>query len=608
MQVFDELGRLLVNTAEGAVAGPFSSTDNAVPRWDGIDGDLLQNSSLLVSDTTNSRVEVHVDTVDGADIGYLALGGGGACGDPRGAWIQLLGNEYAGAGGYLGLRTGDVQGALMVFYVEDSLKLSMGTSSIVWNDIGIDVDFRWEGASAPNALFIQGSDGKIGIGTAVIPHGGIGYAILALEGLANDPNGPYIQITQSGDDYPAFQLGVKSHDSIEMFFDAYWDGAWRSSDVGSNFFIVKMNDVFQFGGDTAIAQGNVISLISALAITKDNNVAVGTTQMPRGAIGYAKFGIHGTDSNAVGPHVQITTSVDDYPLLQLYNWAHDEIGIIFDAYYDGAWKSSDAGSSFRIGKGTSVADVFSIEYDIAAQGAAITWNDGIVLTATGKVGIGTAVIPHGGVGLAQIAIDGTAPYIQITTTADDYPIHQIASLAHDNLAIGFDSYWDGAWKSGDAGSSFQIYKVNDQFQINYDVAAQGAAITWNNGIVLDTSGRVMIQTTTPKGSFTVDAADNQTSFCMNWETMADDASIALETYITSNSGILFVIASENLAAGSFFIQGGGNAVTIINDSKTNLSITDVDGKVCVIPDGDSTYTLKNRLGGAYQIRFMFFGN
>ncbi len=172
--------------------------------------------------------------------------------------------------------------------IQTKLGITGGTalldSAVTVNNSEADKDFRVAAIGATNALFIQGSDGKIGIGTAVIPHGGEGYAMLALEG---------------------------------------------------------------------------------------------------------------TNANAAGPHIQVTTASDDYPLLQLYNWAHDEIGVIFDGYYDGAWKSSDAGSSFRIGKGTSAADKFSIEYDVAAAGAAITWNNGIVLDTTGLVTIQAAKLAVG---------------------------------------------------------------------------------------------------------------------------------------------------------------------------------------------------------------------
>ncbi|KKN32567.1 hypothetical protein LCGC14_0812470 [marine sediment metagenome] len=113
-----------------------------------------------------------------------------------------------------------------------------------------------------------------------------------------------------------------------------------------------------------------------------------------------------------------------------------------------------------------------------------------------KVGVGTATIPHGGVGYAKLAIDGTSsnaagPHVQFTITSDNYPLMQILNWRHDDISIRFDSYWDGANKSSDAGSNYAIFKVSDSFKIMYDSGvAKGGAVTWNEGIVLNTSGLV----------------------------------------------------------------------------------------------------------------------
>ena len=45
--------------------------------------------------------------------------------------------------------------------------------------------------------------------------------------------------------------------------------------------------------------------------------------------------------------------------------------------------------------------------------------------------------------------------------------------------------------SKDAGSNYAIFKVSDSFKIMYDSGvAKGAAVAWNDGIVLNTSGLV----------------------------------------------------------------------------------------------------------------------
>ena len=122
-------------------------------------------------------------------------------------------------------------------------------------------------------------------------------------------------------------------------------------------------------------------------IDSSGNVGINTTTIPHGGVGYAKFAIDGTNANAAGPHVQYTTSTDNYPVLQQLNWSHDNISLNFDSYYDGQWRSSDAGSNFQIYKN---ADLFTIYYDSGiAPGSALSWNAGLTLNPSGKVGIGT---------------------------------------------------------------------------------------------------------------------------------------------------------------------------------------------------------------------------
>ena len=115
---------------------------------------------------------------------------------------------------------------------------------------------------------------------------------------------------------------------------------------------------------------------------KINDISMGTSAVPDGGIGYAKFAMSGTTTNADGPHIQYTTSADSYPVFQQLNWGHDNVAMNFDSYYDGAWKSSDDGSSFQLYK---IGDALKIRYDIEDQGDQLNWNDGIVLSATGNV-------------------------------------------------------------------------------------------------------------------------------------------------------------------------------------------------------------------------------
>jgi uncharacterized protein YukE len=70
-------------TAATAVQGPASSTDNAIARWDGATGQLLQNSGATIDDSGNltannfsgSSSGTHSGTSSGTNTGDVTLGG-----------------------------------------------------------------------------------------------------------------------------------------------------------------------------------------------------------------------------------------------------------------------------------------------------------------------------------------------------------------------------------------------------------------------------------------------------------------------------------------------------------------------------------------------------
>jgi hypothetical protein len=238
----------------------------------------------------------------------------------------------------------------------------------------------------------------------------------------------------------------------------------------------------------------------------NERAGIGTAAIPHGGVGLAKLAVEGANSSAAGPHMQFTTASDDYPLLQMLPFAHDNVALSFDAYLDSGlgWKSSDPGSNFQIYK---LTDVLRIRYDSGiTAGNAITWNEGIALTASGGVGIGTAAVPHGAIGGGIFAIEGvdssipSGPHVQFTTAADDYPLIQYLNYSHDNIQWQFDAYFDGSQKSSDAGSNFRLAKVGDRFQLQYNAGtAQGVAFGWSDGFSLLSTGRLGVGLSTGQG-------------------------------------------------------------------------------------------------------------
>ena len=174
-----------------------------------------------------------------------------------------------------------------------------------------------------------------------------------------------------------------------------------------------------------------------------DSVGINTISIPDGGVGFAKLAMSGTTTSADGPHVQYTTSADNYPVFQQLNWGHDNVSLNFDAYYDGAWKSGDAGSNFQIYK---IGDIFKLTYDSGiAQGSAVTWNNGITLNTSGQVGIGTVSADDALHVKGNIFIEDASPEITFETGAGKYN-WQIAAQENTDQAfeIGLGSADDDA--------------------------------------------------------------------------------------------------------------------------------------------------------------------
>ena len=126
------------------------------------------------------------------------------------------------------------------------------------------------------------------------------------------------------------------------------------------------------------------------------------------------------------------------------------------------------------------------------QNTNLTWldaNDVLMLGAFSDTYTGAMRLRLGGPSGST-----NGPHWQAFTNDDGYPIFQFLGWSHDNISLNFDAYFDGtSWKSGDAGSNFQIYKLGDQLQFNYKSGvALGGSITWATGMVMDATGRVGI--------------------------------------------------------------------------------------------------------------------
>ena len=235
----------------------------------------------------------------------------------------------------------------------------------------------------------------------------------------------------------------------------------------------------------AIANGagvnNVAAYLSATGASGTNyslivpsgggNVGIGTTSPNR------LFTLSGTASSLAGPHIEAYTNADaSNPVFQLLNWTSDNVSLNFGSFYNGAWTSSDAGSSFQIYK---LSDIFRIRYGVAAAGAAVTWNEGISMNTSGAVSIGNGSF----YGDSRFSIAGTNGNndAALTTAKEDGTTNPIFSiLPWDNqiyISAGI-YYTDATWTHSSSGTTNQLFVMTPGSGTSW-YASNNSAGSWN---------------------------------------------------------------------------------------------------------------------------------
>jgi hypothetical protein len=210
--------------------------------------------------------------------------------------------------------------------------------------------------------------------------------------------------------------------------------------------------------------------------------------------------MYGADSSTNGPHIAVYTSADTtYPIFQQLNWAHNNIGQLYDAYYNGtAYYSSSTTSNYLIYK---YNDIFQINYNNGAtKGSAIPnllTNQAIAINNVGQSCFGSAPTSTGAYramiyGTANSSSASAGAHFQIVTSTDNYPIYHIAGIDHNNINLTFDGYFDGTtYRSSSTNGVFQLTKASNQLQfITSPGGTQGSVPTLSVAGYFDTSGNL----------------------------------------------------------------------------------------------------------------------
>lgn len=149
------------------------------------------------------------------------------------------------------------------------------------------------------------------------------------------------------------------------------------------------------------------------------------------------------------------------------------------------------------------------------------------------------------------------PHENIYTTSDPYPVYQKLMWGHDNISIGFDTYFNGSqWLCADTSTAFQIMKLSGNFLIrpSASVNTPGGTISWSTaGLLMDSNGRIGV---------------NKTPACML--DIGGDASVASNITIGGTASAGLLIASACTVIGSIT---SGNLSTVNFNASGQSSIS-----------------------------------
>jgi hypothetical protein len=94
----------------------------------------------------------------------------------------------------------------------------------------------------------------------------------------------------------------------------------------------------------------------------------------------------------------------------------------------------------------------------------------------------------------QDSSSSKGPHWKAHTNADQYPLFQNFNYAHDNIALSFDCYREGAsWKSSSATGNFQIHKSGGNLLIKTANFAPGLPITFIDALQLSANGNLKLK-------------------------------------------------------------------------------------------------------------------
>lgn len=193
----------------------------------------------------------------------------------------------------------------------------------------------------------------------------------------------------------------------------------------------------------SVSPNRVISINSSPTFTNlsASTVSASTVSLggSGGSVAYSKLSISGTpNSGTNGANISTYTTSDVYPLLNFMSYAHSNVALTFDAYYDSQFKSSTTSSNFQIYK---LSSEVQFNWNTAtAAGSTITWKNGMKINLTnGEVNFpvttdstttanGAVQIKGGASIVKNLYVGGNISCVALTQTSDRRLKQNIVSI------------------------------------------------------------------------------------------------------------------------------------------------------------------------------------
>ena len=198
-----------------------------------------------------------------------------------------------------------------------------------------------------------------------------------------------INVNMDANEVVSYNIGQASDGKNE----AYFGFGYVSSGSNNNYATIGLNAVdriLNINGNRNVGI-NTTAPIYTLDITGTSRIStrldIGGTQPSFTSNTIGQLFLTGLSSNISGPHILINTSQDIYPTLHILNYAHDNMGLLFDNYWDGTFRTSSSNTAFQIYK---EGNQLRFNYVTGTAGSTQTFTTAMVVGSTGNIGISQA--------------------------------------------------------------------------------------------------------------------------------------------------------------------------------------------------------------------------